>query len=324
MADPEHLNILKSGVENWNNWRNDFPDILPNLRKAKLQGMNLQNANFNDTNLRRTNLSNANLTGATFRRADLRRADLSGANLQKADLTSATLIETNLQNSTLDSCLVYGVSAWNNELEGATQRNLIISKKNSPTLTVDNLEVAQFVYLLINNQKIRDVIDTIGQKSVLILGRFSPPERKEVLDSMSEKLRTSGFLPIIFDFEGSSSRDFTETIQILAGLSLFVIVDITNPKSSPLELQAVVPDYKIPFVTIIEKGQEPFSMFKDLTIYDWVLKPVISYSSIKELIDGFELAIVKRAIEKHVELTSRKTEELKTTSIDDLIKKIKP
>jgi hypothetical protein len=82
---------------------------------------------------------------------------------------------------------------------------------------------------------------------------------------MSEKLRISGFLPIIFDFEGSTSRDFTETIQNLAGLSLFVIVDITNPKSTPLELQAVVPDYKIPFVTIIENGQEPFSMFKDLT-----------------------------------------------------------
>ena len=321
MADQEHLKILKSGVENWNNWRIDFPNILPNLRKAHLYDMNLQNVNFNDTNLRRTNLSNANLTGATFRRADLRRANLSGANLYKADLTSATLIETNLQNSTLDSCLVFGVSAWNNEMDGATQRNLIISKKNSPTLTVDNLEVAQFVYLLINNRKIRDVIDTIGQKSVLILGRFSPPERKEVLDSMSEKLRISGFLPIIFDFEGSTSRDFTETIQILAGLSLFVIVDITNPKSTPLELQAVVPDYKIPFVTIIEKGQEAFSMFKDLTIYDWVLKPVIAYSNIKELIDGFELAIVKRAIEKHVELTSRKTEELKTTSIDDLMKK---
>jgi len=49
--------------------------------------------------------------------------------------------------------------------------------------------------------------------------------------------------------------------------------------------------------------------------------PLIAYSNIKELIDGFEKVIVKRAIEKHVELTSRKTEELKTTSIDDLMKK---
>lgn len=319
MANAEHLKILKSGVENWNKWRKQFPDILPNLRNAKLQGMDLQNAIFNDTNLRRSNLSNTNLTGASFRRADLRRANISDSNLFKADLTSATLIETDLQNSTLDECLVYGISAWNNFLDGANQRNLIISKKNSPTLTVDNLEVAQFVNLLVNNQKIRDVIDTIGQKSVLILGRFSPPERKEVLYSISKKLRLSGFLPIIFDFEGSVSKDFTETIRILAGLSLFVIVDITNPKSSPLELQATVPDYKIPFVTIIEEGEEPFSMFKDLTIYDWVISPVRTYSNIQKLIDGFEVAIVRPAIAKHIELTNRKSEELKTISIDDII-----
>ena len=321
MADPEHLKILKSGVENWNNWRKDFPNILPNLRKANLSGMSLRNVNFNDSNLRRTNLSHTDLTGATFRRSDLRRANISESNLHKADLTSATLIETDLQNSTLDECLVYGISAWNNVLDGANQRNLIISKKNSPVLTVDNLEVAQFINLLVNNQKIRDVIDTIGQKSVLILGRFSPPERKEVLDSISKKLRLSGFLPIIFDFEGSVSRDFTETIRILAGLSLFVIVDITNPKSSPMELQATVPDYKIPFVTIVEEGQEPFSMFKDLTMYDWVLTPVLAYSNIQKLIDGFEKAIIEPAIKKHIELTSRKTEVLKTMSIEDFINK---
>jgi hypothetical protein len=32
----------------------------------------------------------------------------------------------------------------------------------------------------------------------------------------------------------------------LAGMSRFVIADIANPKSAPLELQAAVPDYMIP------------------------------------------------------------------------------
>ena len=31
-------------------------------------------------------------------------------------------------------------------------------------VTVDDLEVAQFVYLMLNNRKIRNVIDTIGKK----------------------------------------------------------------------------------------------------------------------------------------------------------------
>ena len=45
-------------------------------------------------------------------------------------------------------------------------------------VTVDDLEVAQFVYLLLHNEKVRRVIDTITSKVVLILGRFSIPERK--------------------------------------------------------------------------------------------------------------------------------------------------
>ncbi len=74
-------------------------------------------------------------------------------------------------------------------------------------------------------------------------------------------------MPIIFDFDQPASKDLTETIKTLAGLSLFVIVDITNPSSSPLELQATVSDYKIPFVPVIQTGEKPFAMFKDLVIY---------------------------------------------------------
>ncbi len=50
----------------------------------------------------------------------------------------------------------------------------------------------------------------------------------------------------------------------LAGMCLFIIADITNPKSSPLELQAAVPNYMIPFVPIIQKGEKPFAMFVNL------------------------------------------------------------
>ena len=78
-------------------------------------------------------------------------------------------------------------------------------QKSEPTITVDNLEVAQFIYLLLNNPKIREVIDTIAKKAVLILGRFTP-ERKAVFDALREALRTRGYLPILFDFEKPSSR----------------------------------------------------------------------------------------------------------------------
>lgn len=323
MATPEHLKILKRGVEVWNEWRQDNPDVRPNLRKANLHGQDLRKSNFSDSNLRRADLRKTNLSQANLRRADLRRANLSGATLLDTDLTSAILIETNLETAVLDSCLVYGVSAWNIRLDGAVQKNLIVSKKNAPMFMVDNLEVAQFIYLLLNNRKIREVITTIGQRAVLILGRFSPPERKEVLDAIADKLRQMGFLPMLFDFEGSKERDLTETIKILAGLSLFVIADITNPKSSPLELQSTVPDYKIPFVTILQSGEEPFSMFKDLTMYDWVLQPIITYDSKQSILDGLEHAVINRALQKHAELVSRKADKLKTRSVEDYMNELK-
>ena len=40
-------------------------------------------------------------------------------------------------------------------------------------------------------------------------------------------------------------------VRLLANLSRFVIVDITNPRSTPLELAEVVPDYMVPFAPIL-------------------------------------------------------------------------
>ncbi len=62
-------------------------------------------------------------------------------------------------------CSVYGIAAWNVQLAGAKQDNLVITHAEEPTITVDNLEVAQFIYLLLNNSKIRDIIDTIAKQS---------------------------------------------------------------------------------------------------------------------------------------------------------------
>jgi len=36
MADPEHLRILKRGVNVWKKWREENPDIKPDLRYAKV------------------------------------------------------------------------------------------------------------------------------------------------------------------------------------------------------------------------------------------------------------------------------------------------
>jgi hypothetical protein len=75
--------------------------------------------------------------------------------------------------------------------------------------------------------KIRDFIDTMTAKGVLILGRFND-ERKVVLDA----LRNRNYLPILFDFDSPVSKDPTGTVATLASLARFVIADVTDQKVS--------------------------------------------------------------------------------------------
>ncbi len=258
--------------------------------------------------------AHAKLVGADLTRANLAEARLIGANLTdatltEADLNSALLTEANMTNADLTGCRVYGISAWDVTLEGANQRNLVVTRPNEPEITVDNLEVAQFVYLLLHHEKIRHVIDTVGKKGVLLSGRFSGG-RLAVLEHLRDELRKRDFLAMVFNFDKPETRHFTETVRLLAGLSRFVIADITNPRSAPLELQATVPNCMIPFATIIEHGEEPFSMFRDLwQQFPNVLAPK-SYASINELLNGLDEEIIKPALAKSDELQARKGEEL--------------
>jgi uncharacterized protein YjbI with pentapeptide repeats len=264
------------------------------LYEANLNGAFLGAAEFGEANLSETDLSDANLIGANLSYANLFRANLSRANL-----SSTILVRTNCTEAILTDCRIFGISAWDVKLEGTSQNNLIITPEEEPTITVDDLEVAQFIYLLLNNPKIRDVINTIGQKGVLLLGRFGDGGL-EFLHAIAAKLREMNYLPIIFDFERPDHRDFTETIMTLAGLSRFVIADISG-SSVPNELRSTIPYFKIPFVPIIEQGAKIYSMFPDLLLYPWVLAPV-EFTSKGQLIELLPSRVIEPAEEKFKEV----------------------
>ena len=369
MANQEHLDILKQGVEVWNQWRKEHPNIQPDLASADLnrvdlRGANLSDANLSDADLHYTNLSNANIDSANLSNADLYaatlirtslvgtnlsevdfveaniseadlshtqlimaklvkanlshtkliRANLTGADLYEANLFKAnlrgarlvttTLVNANLTGADLTGCSIFGISAWNVQLEGAIQDNLIITPGDEPTITVDNLKIAQFIYLLLNNEEIREVIDTIAKKAVLILGRFTP-ERKAILDGLRKALHTYGYLPILFDFEKPSSRDLTETVSILAHLSKFVIVDLTSPNSVPYELGTLVYQCIVPFQPIVLEEQHEFAMLQDLRRrHDWLL-PTHSYRELEDLLASLHAKVIEPAEQKAQELALR-------------------
>jgi uncharacterized protein YjbI with pentapeptide repeats len=301
------------------------------LRKANLSCADLNGVDFSEAYLRRADLRWTDLSGAILRRADLSEANLNGANLRDANLSGADLSGANLNETVfngtdisganLTGSSIYGIAAWDVKLTRDTkQENLIITPPDEPIILVDNIKVAQFIYLLLNNEEIRDVIDTVTSKAVLILGRFCDG-RKRILNALRDALRDKGFLPIVFDFERPQGRDFTETIKTLAGMSCFVIADITNPKSAPLELQATVPDYMIPFVPILQEGEPAFSMFVNLqTKYDWVLNSLV-YDSSQSLIDVLDDAVINPALGKRHELELRKAQNTPTRHVSDYRKR---
>src|SRR6476619_3291033 len=106
------------------------------------------------------------------------------------------------------------------------------------------------------------------------------------------------------------------------GLLLQNILLITSSQpeflvgSAPLELQATVPDYMVPFAPILQQGEQPFSMFVDLqNKYDWVLQPVVGYPSVDRLIEVLEDEVVRPAEAKFNELLARRTNELRVKNV---------
>jgi uncharacterized protein YjbI with pentapeptide repeats len=340
MANQEQLSILAQGVEAWNQWRKENRKVAIDLQGANLAGARLRaadlfnadlhkadlagaylpradfyNANLSETNLyganlrrvklERAKLNYADLRTADFRKADFLEADLSDAKLAEAKLQQAQLVDTNLERADLSSCFIYGISAWNVKLAGASQTNLVITQPDEPTITVDNLEVAQFVYLLLNNAKIRDVIDTIAKKAVLILGRFTP-ERKLVLDAIRAELRRRGCLPILFDFDKPSSRNLTETVSTLAHMARFVIADITDAKSIPQELQRIVPSLpSLPVQPLLLSSQYEYAMFNDFRDYPWVLS-LHQYDSVEDLLASLAEKVIAPPTAKAKEIEERR------------------
>ncbi len=309
-----------------------------NLSRANLTSANLNEANFSGTDLHEANLHKADLGFADLTFADLSKADLTSARLWKADLTAAKcaganfatanlsiatlretdlstanlngaelnyaiLVETNLKEANLTGCSIYGISIWDVHLQGAIQANLIITLPNEPTITVDNLEIAQFLYLLLHNEKVREVINTINSNIVLILGRFTP-ERKPALEAIRDELRKQNYLPVLFDFERPLSRDFSVMVSTLAHIARFIIADLTHHKSIARELQTFVPHIAVPVQPLLSSSKNVYSIIPEFKKYPWVL-PGYRYKNLSDLLASLETRIIKPAEQKAVELGRR-------------------
>jgi uncharacterized protein YjbI with pentapeptide repeats len=293
-ADLSEADLSKADLRNANLWK-------ANLSRAILNGATLIEAN-----LRGANLSEAKLIQAKLRWANLSGADLRGAWLSLADLTAAILGETicvgtKFDGATLTGCNVYGIAAWDLTLHDAIQKDLRITPVGQRTnITVDNLEVAQFLYLLLSNPKVREVLDTITSKVVLILGRFSD-ERKPVLDALREALRRhpNRYIPVLFDFDSQQDQPVFETVKTLANLARFVIADLTDPNMVRSELTYITTNVPtVPVKPVILFGAPLPTEYGTWKKYKSFLD-VYQYADLPQLVANLSKAVIT-PVEGHV------------------------
>lgn len=247
-----------------------FADLVDSLH----QRSNFSGAGLNVSKIGSAKFVDCNFSDAQLSYCTAEETSFVGAQLIRTKMDNMSLVKTDFSNAVIDGVFVYGTSTWDLKLEGATQQNIYISSE-SLTITVPDLELAQFIALLVRNSNIRKIIDTITSKVVLILGRFTP-ERKTILDAIKVEIQTHGFLPVLFDFEGPQSRDLTETVTTLASMSRFVVADISGAKSVPQELSVIVPHFpSLPVQPIIQDGELEYGMFEHFERYPWVLEKLI-------------------------------------------------
>jgi len=344
-ADETHLAKLHEGVEVWNQWRLDHPEITPNLINASLDGLPLCRANLSDALLHGANLRGATLRSANLQRvkacsiemdraqlmgaklndaylkwahltkANLRRADLSGANL-----TWARLDEANITNATLTGCEVYGLSTWGIKGAPKEQLNLVISpiepsynepfephpKPVEPFLTVDYLEMAQFIFLLTTYERPHNIIDALTSKVVLVLGRFSD-KRKPTLDAVREALRHYNLVPLMFDFDRPSSKTLIETVSTLASMARFVIADFTDPQKVREEAPDVVKNTSVPLQPLLLKGAKKPSTLLDLEASGrTTILPTFVYENDDHLVRSLKEDIIEPVNDKVKEMIALK------------------
>lgn len=270
------------------------------LCSANLDLANWSGANFNNAELIRAYLNETDLSGASIRNADLTGAGFYGVNLSGADLTDATLslasfVETDLRGATLIGCKVYGIAAWDVKTDDSTvQSDLVIATASGlPLAWVDDIEVAQLIYMLSRSDKLRRIIDTLGSRGVLIIGRFTP-ERLKVLHAVRDALRKRhDLLPIMFDFDPQASKTTLDTLMTLAYMSRFVIADVTDARAVVQELTKITDNLRsLPIKLIMDETAQMPSMSDSFLVADSILKPVYRYASYEQLLADLEPEVI--------------------------------
>jgi hypothetical protein len=132
------------------------------------------------------------------------------------------------------------------------------------------------------------------QHNVLLLGRFDEG-RMQLLDALCKSLRThkDAYVPIVFNFEKPNVRNLRESVLALALSARFVIAEVSDPRSVPLELDAIVTNLpSVPVAPIVNDNQKAFAMMPSPDDYRSVLPPFY-YHDVKQLLKQIDAKVIR-------------------------------
>ncbi len=317
----------------WYDSRNSEGMQVKGLNKLDFSGIHLTNASIYHAFAEGLNFRRARIVGCHFEEGDFSRTDFSGTTFIDTKFNKTIFTDSVFAGSVFPNCnlnrvnlananfcveaiietVVYGVSAWdlktNDEMK---QSNLIIERtydlysdiiaRGQIPHMVDDIEMAQFVYYLSSHKKMRNMINILNSKGVLLLGRFKEGGL-ERLYKLRDWLKAQNYTPMIFDFDRPTNLDYTETVITMAGLSKFILADLSGG-SVPQELHAIMTNFRKPVIAYAQNGV--YSMFKDLKRKNpYVFE--LEYTDDQELLSKMA-NILKDAEHSHVQIVQELAE----------------
>lgn len=280
------------------------------FQKSTFRTADLRNALLMYADFRGADLTDCKLQGADLTGANLTDANLAGAELRGANLEYAQVVKSDLTNADLSGCKVYGAGVWRVKLnENTRQEGLIVDEPFDDSfsqITVNGCNVAQFIHLFLDPDRIYEIISTTTNKLVLILGNFSE-DRKAVLDDVRRRLPDYDQVGIEFDFEFLDQSTMLETILTLAQMSRFTIADLTEPKLVVDEVTAILDRLSGQIIQPIHSASsEEIMELRKIGQKSWnTYLPAISYEGTADLIGKIPERILPAVEQAAAELAER-------------------
>ncbi|HTS54848.1 MAG TPA: hypothetical protein VMH26_16370 [Burkholderiales bacterium] len=78
-------------------------------------------------------------------------------------------------------------------------------------------------------------------------------------------------------------------------MSRFIIADLSDPKSVPQGLTAIIPNLpSVPVVPVVHAGQKEYPLFEHWKRYPWV-PPVVKYRDGADLLRRLQKSVIEKA-----------------------------